>query len=337
MRTTRTQALLLATVVALVGSACKSSNPSVPRRAMSEASKAEVETASPSGADVDSDLSAAVAVQAEVNEPVVARVGDREVFVSELLSAWMLTDSVGLRDMLENLVTTRLVTAEAERLGITISDEELGAQFAIAIAELESGLQRNQPGVSLDEWIAGGLGLDPTRYRLGVREDVRRRLLAERVVREFIYTQDWAEVRVLVAETREEADGALARIEAGEPFARVAGELSIDPSGKGGGRIPPVVRNESALSRLAYSTTAGEVGGPILEADRWLLLLPEEFHTALSGSWDEVSGAIEASLSQSPVTEPEYWLWKVEMSERTPADFAPFFDLIGEPAGPSRP
>jgi|GEM_PF-1580697 len=314
--------------------ACKSSNPEVPRLAHSEASQASLETAEEPLPTADELASSVPPAEPVAVEPVVARVGEDEVRVSELLSAWMLADSVGLRDMLENLVTTRLVAGEAERLGITISDELLAGEFTRALTELENGLQRQQPGMRLDEWIAGSLGLDPARYRAGIQEDVRRRLLAERVVRRFVLAQDWADVRVLVAETLEEAETAKERIAAGEPFARVAGELSIDPSGKNGGRIPPVVRNQSALSRLAYSTEVGQVGGPVEEAERWMLLEPLQFHAPLEGDWSAQQAAVEASLEERPVAEPEYWLWKIEMGERHPADFEPFFELIDGAARP---
>lgn len=331
--------LILAALATLFASACKASNPEVPRRAMSEVSKAEprieavpVSTQQSMPAEVDSATA--------MTQAVVARVGDREVYVSELLSAWMLTDSVGLRDMLENLVTSRLVKGEAQRLGIELSEEFLSAEFALALSELEADLQRNKPGMRLDEWIAGSLGLDPARYRLGIRDDVSRRLLAERVVRQFIYSQDWADVRVLVVESLEEAEAALVRLEGGEPFARVADEVSVDPSGKYGGRIPPVVRNNSAISRLTYKTEPGAFGGPLLEevegVKRWLVVKPEEFHEAIEGEWSEISEEIEASLKERPVTEPEYWLWKVEMSSTQPADFEPFFELIGDPSGTPR-
>lgn len=328
--------IALGAFATLFASSCKTSNPEVPRLAKSQASQAEpldVELT-----DVTEASTASTATpEPVILEPVVARIGNSEVLVSELLTAWMLTDSLALRDMLENLVTSRLVSNEAERIGIEISSETLGAEYSRALAGLESDLQEQQPGLRLDEWIAGNLGLDPARYRIGVREDVRRRLLAERVVRHFIYTQDWAEVRVLVVETREEAEAALARLKADEPFARIAGELSIDPSGRAGGRIPPVVRNESTLSRLAYSTEVGQFGGPVLEADKWLVLEPIEFHPALVGDWAQIGPEIVASLAGNAVAEPEYWLWKVEMSERHPADFEPFFELIGEPTDTAGP
>ncbi|MFT7667367.1 MAG: hypothetical protein ACI8X5_000046 [Planctomycetota bacterium] len=306
-------------------SGCRASNPTVPHRTASEAA-AFMEPASAPSLEADS-----VQGEPKTVEPVIARIGGEEVFVSELLSSWMLADSLGLRDMLENLVTSKLVAREAKLLEITVSEKLIGAEYAATLTEMETGLQREQPGMRLDEWIAGSLGIDPARYRLGIRQDVGRRLLAERVVRNFTYSSEWAEARVLVVETPQEADAALIRLQSGEPFARVAGEISIDPTGKDGGRIPPIPRNESTISRLIYSTKVGEFGGPVLEGERWLILQPDEFHAALEGDWTANREAIEGSLDVRPVTEPEYWLWKVEMSEKSPADFKPFFELIGEP------
>ena len=77
----------------------------------------------------------------------------------------------------------------------------------------------------------------------------------------------------------------------------------------------------------------GELSGPLSEGERWMVLTTLKRNAALTGSWDSVGDRIEASLLERPIEQPEYWLWKAEMNERLPADFEPFFDLIGEPSG----
>lgn len=321
-----------ALALACAASACKTSNPSVPRRTSAATVSEERPQLQPELDPVEEFAPAETApreVEVEVPvEPVVARVGGEEVLVSDLISTWMRVDSVGLRDLLENMVVERIVMQEARDLGLTVDELRVAEAYTRALTELEAGLREQQPDLTLDEWIATKLGLEPERYREGLEQDVRRRMYAERVVRQFVLAQDWAEVRVLVVEKRDEAERALQRLQGGEPFARVAGEVSIDPSGKRGGRIPPVVRNDSALARLAFAAEVGGFGGPILEGQRWLVIQNEGLHAPLEGRWPEIEPVLEKSLSERPVEELEFMLWKAEMAQRKPADFEPLFELI---------
>lgn len=323
----RSRVPLLLSLLALA--ACKSSNPSVPRRVSAS------DLDSPREAVADSPLARPVTVaEPVVVQPVVATVDGEEITAGELLAAWMHTDSQGVRDVLERMVSSRVVDAEAARLGIVLDPELVRDEFHKAVIELERELQLEQPGMTLEEWVARGLGLDPGPYLERLQDDVRRRLTAERVVRAYVYTQEWAEARVILTESEEEALAALERVTAGEPFARVAAEVSIDPTGRDGGRIPPILRNESALSRLAFGTEEGGVGGPILESGKWMVLRLDALHAPLQGSWSELQESIEASLLERPIEDPEYWMWKVEMNTRHPVDFAPLLDVVGE--GPAR-
>ena len=334
------RASLACALVALAG--CKSSNPGVPRRAHAAdlaptqpASPQPVEAATPR--EPEPEAAAPVTVPEPVRvevQPVVARIDGEDITAGELLAAWMHADSQGVRDILERMVSARIVDAEAERLGVELDPQLVKDEFRMAVGELERELQVEQPGMTLEEWIARGLGLDPGPYLARLEADVRRRLLAERVVRVFVYTQEWAEARVIILESEEEALEARRRVAEGEPFARVASQLSVDPTGRAGGRIPPILRNESSLSRLAFATQPGGLGGPILEGGKWMVLGLDAVHPPLGGSWETIREDIERSLVERPIEDPEYWMWKVEMNDRHPVDFEPLLDVVGD--GPAR-
>ena len=51
----------------------------------------------------------------------------------------------------------------------------------------------------------------------------------------------------------------------------------------------------------------------------------------LVGGWGEISGRIEASLSQRPVEDGEYLQWKMAQEIELGVDRTPFFRLLGEP------
>lgn len=324
----------LTLLAALAAVGCAASNPQVPRARTepAPAAAAPPAAAEPAAAPAVQPpaASAPVAASPVVGDPVVARVGDEEITVSELLETWMLTDSNAVRDLLGTLATARLVRREAARLGIRLEEELVDTEFAIQLGELERELRARQPGVSLDEWIEEGLGLESTRYRLAIREDIERRLYAERVVRHHILTHENADIAVMVLEDEETARAALERLGAGEEFAALARELSVDPSGeRSGGRLPPILRNDSSLARLAFSTPAGEVGGPVREGARWLLLLNLGVHPPLDPRWEVCGAQVEDSLVLRPIEQPEFLLWKTEMQGIAPADFEPFFELVG--------
>lgn len=313
----------------LLACGCSSPSPKVPHRA----SVAELEE-EPVMAAAQQPAATAPAAPPKVVErvvtPIVARVDGEEIDVTELLASWMHADSQGVRDLLERIISSKIVEREAAELGIVLDEQLIRDELARTVAELERELQLSQPGMNLDEWISRGLGLDPEPYRERLREDVRRRLLAERIVRVFIYTQQWAEARVIVVEKRAEAEALVERLAAGEPFGRLANEASLDPTGKYGGRIPPILRNESAVARLAFSLEPGAVGGPILESGRWMILGLDALHEPLVGDWSELEGPIEASLAAQPIEDPEYWMWKVEMNRVHPVDLSPLLRLVGE-------
>jgi hypothetical protein len=333
--------------------ACASSNPGrpgTPRWQQPEAAEAggaaepaqakapepepqpEPEAAGPAPAEPAPQESAAepAAPAAADGELVVARVGDRAIDVSALLSAWMHANSREVSALLERLVTAETVEMEARRLGITLDPEEIQAGYRESVTELEADLREQRPDVTLDDWVRMELGLDPEGYRAGLRADVRRRLLGERLVRGFVMTHERASVRVIVTETRETMQEVEDALTAGREFEQLAREYSVDPSRETGGLIPPILRTQSKLARLAFMTGVGQVGGPIEDSDvgRWMLLRVESIEQPLEGNWDRIGPPIEASLAERPVEDAEYWQWKAEMTRRYEVDLEPFFRLV---------
>ena len=183
---------------------------------------------------------------------------------------------------------------------------------------------------SIEDFISQRLGLDPVRYLERLEQQTKVDLLAERVVRAWLLTSERAEVSVIVVDKRERADVVQARLAQGEEFGKLAGEFSVEDSASRAGRIPPVVRGPAALSRLAFSTPVGEVGGPVFEGGQWLFLMVDGRPQPLRGNWSEVGQAVQASLEQRPIEDPEYWQWKAAMLDRYEVDMEPFLDLVGE-------
>jgi len=266
------------------------------------------------------------------DDVVIARVAGEEIFAGELLAFWMHNRSDEVREMLEHLVSAKLIGLEARRLGIELDGEEVDLGLLQSIQEIESEIRKQDPATSFREFVEVRLGLDSARYTSQLRWEVERKMLGERVVRSFMLGQERTELKVIVLRSKSEVEAAQARIEAGEDFEVVARELSVDPSSGFGGHIPPVLRNGTPLSALAFATPVGAIGGPLDMEGRWLILEVESRLKPIVGDWDVVGESVLASLRDQPLADAEYWQWKTEMRERYNRDLAPFFELVSEPS-----
>jgi hypothetical protein len=266
------------------------------------------------------------------SDVVIARVAGEEIFAGELLAFWMHNRSDEVREMLEHLVSAKLIGLEARRLGIELSDDEVDLALLQSIQEIESEIRKQDPATSFREFVEVRLGLDSERYKSQLRWEVERKMLGERVVRSFMIGQERTELKVIVLRSKAEIEAAQARVEAGEGFEVVARELSVDPSSGFGGHIPPVLRNGTPLSALAFATPVGSIGGPLDMEGRWLILRVEARLDPVVGDWAAVGESVLASLRDQPLADAEYWQWKTEMRERYNRDLAPFFELVSEPS-----
>ena len=187
-------------------------------------------------------------------------------------------------------------------------------------------------GSAVDEFIRARLGLDPVNYLKRLDDTTVTDLLAGRCLRAFFLESERVAVRMIVVKDKDEADFVQAAVARGEDFAEVAKKHSIDPSSAEGGLIPPVVRSQASISRLAFTTEVGEVGGPLFERGRWIFLAIEGRLPARSGGWEVLGPEIEASLVQRPLDELEFLQWQANLTARYEVDTTPFLELLGEPS-----
>lgn len=263
-----------------------------------------------------------------LDDALIATVGGRPILASELLAGLRQRDARLLNFHINLLVGERLAELAAEVLGVVLDEQLVGARARAAEAAFVAQLE----GADLESVLREELGVDPAAFRRRLAEDARRELLTERVVRAWTLGQEWARVRILVAEPQSVLE-AQQRFAAGEEFATLASELSRDPTGAEGGLVPFVVRSErSRLARLAFRTEAGALGGPFELDDEGLelLLFVESRSAPLTGTWNDVRPTVEASLVAHPVSEEEYVQWQVALEAATLVDLAPISRLLGE-------
>lgn len=277
-----------------------------------------------------------VAAPTTPEEPIVALVAGQPVYVSELLSQWMYLDNFRVLDQLRNLAMSRLVLAEATRLRVRIDPDSSSRAYDAAVAAIENEIKnseigRKSPTLTLDGYVDRVMGLDPIRYRERLREDALRSLLGERVTRAWMLQQEHAHIHVIVLGSEGDVELARNDLALGQSFEEVAAQRSIDPSKKDGGAITPIVKGNTPLSKLAFETPLGAVGGPVNDAGAWLLLRVDDRPKPLEGDWSRIGAAVEDSLKKRPVEPLEVKQWHAAMLERYEVDLQPFLDLVHEP------
>jgi len=265
---------------------------------------------------------------------LVAWVAGEPVAARDLLTNLLQRQPRALRAELDRLLAARMAAREARQLGMQLPLELVESRAResweeVCSAILESGWQ-GPP----EEYVRSAFGLDPDRYRERLRVQALERLQVERAVRSWLLRSERVQARAIVMPDEASLAAAQAALDSGHSFSEVAREHSVDESSERGGRIEPIRREErTPIARLAFQTAVGEVAGPLrLEGESWLLLLVEARPEVLRGEdWGALAAATEASLAQSPVTDEEFWPWRLAMERRYPVDLAPFHALVEEP------
>jgi len=269
-------------------------------------------------------------------EPIVAMVAGKPIYVSELLSQWYYLDTVGVRDHVSNLAVGRILLAEASRLRVTIDADRSSTAYESAVAAMENEMKnskagRKMPNLTLDSYVDRVMGLDPIRYRERLRDDTLRALLGDRVTRAWLLQQEHAELHVLVVSNEDEVKAAQQDLAEGKSFEDVVRARSIDPSKEVGGRITPILRGSTPLSKAAFDAPLGVVGGPITASGAWLLYRVDARPQPIEGDWSRIGPLVEDSLKKRPVDSLEGEQWHGAMAERYEVDLKPFLDLVREP------
>jgi foldase protein PrsA len=165
------------------------------------------------------------------------------------------------------LITLEVLSEAAEDEGIEVTEEDVDAELA-EVVETAFGGDPEAFQAQLDQ---AGLTEDT------VRAQFRTALLAEALVGEpadidpadvqAAYDAQFANpvVSHILVETEEEAQAALERIEAGEDFAAVAQDVSIDSSAEQGGQLGPLQPGQFVpeFEEAALALEPGEVSDPV--------------------------------------------------------------------------
>jgi parvulin-like peptidyl-prolyl isomerase len=227
--------------------------------------------------------------------------------------------------LLSGMIDETLVFQEAAKRGITISDEEIKAEMIKQRGEgatdssIEQELARQgrtmaramrdtKLSMLLQRMVANSIEIAPQDL-----DAVRARQIVIRVASE----DEEAKARELAIHTRE-------RILAGEAFADVAKEISIDPAAKEKGGDMGIVRKgmvRPEIEAALFSLKVGEVSSPIRSGMGYSILLVEEKIPASSLSEEERTKLMEQRRSTLAAREMPKWFDQVKKQATITAVF----------------
>jgi len=123
--------------------------------------------------------------------------------------------------------------------------------------------------------LAEAAGISESTYRTIIYSQVLRDRLREALAEETPTSAEQAHARHILVETEEEAQTVLEQLEAGEAFAALAEELSIDTgSGANGGDLGFVPQGlfVDAVDQAVFSLPVGEISEPIQSQFGWHII-----------------------------------------------------------------
>lgn len=251
-------------------------------------------------------LTAAPAAPAASQEPLVTVNGEpitREALTHRLIDL----STLGVSE-LEQMVNEVLLFQAAKKQGISVSDAEIDAR----IAEIKQKLNTDElfgRYLAGQEVTAEGLG-QKLRVKILVEkflgdkaqvtdEDVKQAYEGNKASFE---SPETVTLRMILTKTKERADEAMKRLDAGENFAELAKQLSDNAyMAETGGLLPrPLSRSNlsPALADAAFATEIGKYSQPIQTPDGYYILKVEARNAAASQSFDDVKDAIRAELRE---------------------------------------
>jgi len=240
---------------------------------------------------------------------VVATVNGEEINRDELFEAMY---AQGGREVLDQVITRKLITQLAEDKGISVSEDELEEEIQNIIDESFQGAEEQfemileQYGISMEAFR------EDARLNLLVRKLAMEEIdISEEAAEQFFEenrhlfdTEEEVEARHILVESREEAVEVMALLDEGEDFADLAAEYSTDASNKDdGGDLGFFGRGMMVdeFEEAAFSLETGEVGGPVETTFGFHIIEVTDRREAEETDFADVSEEVEEAMIEQQV------------------------------------
>ncbi|MCJ7664424.1 MAG: peptidylprolyl isomerase [Desulfobacterales bacterium] len=226
------------------------------------------------------------------------------------------------RALLDQLIEKRLVLAEAQKMGITVSNDEVEEAFAF--------IKRSYPQGRFDEVVRDEAARSQWKERLHQRlliEKVINRVsqitspIDEHTVRKYykkhrsqFVVPEQVRVRQIVVKDRQEAEGLLGRIKRGEPFEELARRHSTAPEAEMGGDLGFFGRGDMPEEfDVVFSLKAGETSDIVQSPYGYHIFQIVARRGQSASSFDEVKDQVKKMVVREEEDKIfQAWLKKVK-------------------------
>lgn len=167
----------------------------------------------------------------------------------------------------ENLVAELTKVSRADDIGVTVDEAAFDTAMRTRIGVSPEADQRTYQDALRNQLQS--TGLNESEFRRLVLGETLETAIVDKFEAELPAAMLQAKVEVINVATREEADAAIARINAGEDFAVVAKEISLEPTAKDNGGLKdfaPDGSHNAAYNDYVFSTEVGVLSQPLAAA-----------------------------------------------------------------------
>jgi hypothetical protein len=223
-----------------------------------------------------------------------------------------LAEAAGGR-VLEEVALDRLLAKEAAASGLMIGEAQIEAERRLLAASLGADGRDPVREAELLDRVRRSRGLGDARFGALLKRNATLRALVAPTVQ---VTEDSARqayemrygerirTRLITTATLQDAQGALNRVRAGEPFGEVAAQMSTDVSAARGGMIEPVHPSDAsypaALRQALLDARDGELAGPVaLEQSHAIALREGVVRDAAAPGFESMRAEMEVESRQS--------------------------------------
>ncbi|OGP91937.1 MAG: hypothetical protein A2Z19_05880 [Deltaproteobacteria bacterium RBG_16_54_18] len=224
--------------------------------------------------------------------------------------------------LLDQLIDKRIILAEAQKMGMTVSEDELEDAF--------TRLKKSYPQGGFDELLRNDAALRQWKERL------RQRLLIEKVInrvspptaaidedavrkyykkhRADFIASDQVRARQIVVKSRQEAEDLLKRIKRGDSFEELAKKHSITPEADQGGDLGFFGRGDMPQEfDVVFSLQVGETSGIVQSPYGYHIFQVVAKRGEKESNFDEVKDRIRKMIAQEEEEKVfQRWLKKVK-------------------------
>ncbi len=171
--------------------------------------------------------------------------------------------------MLGNLAKEQMMKLGAPRYGIEVSPEDINQE----LRRIAQGESETISESEFREWyrqILNETGLSDSEYKEIIGTSLLAARLHEYLAERMSTLAEQIHVHAIMVDTEKEAEKVKARLDAGEDFAALAGEVSVDAkSGENGGDLGWVPRGilEPQIDYEAWAMSSGNISEPIVYYD----------------------------------------------------------------------